>query len=144
DLITEVANPDLELPDHDDLLEAVRPTLSRYLKPALLARMTVVPYVPIRREALVEIARMKVNAAVRRAADAHRLEIDVADDVVAAIAERCREVESGARNVDHILRKSLLPKLSLAILEALADGVPMKRASVTVGPTGEFSCSVSN
>lgn len=144
DIITEAASPDRELPDHDELVDVVRPTLSRYLKPALLARMTMVPYVPIRREALLDIARMKVNAAVRRAADAHRLEVIVADEVVATIAERCREVESGARNVDHILRKSLLPKLSLAILEALADGVPMKRASVTLGPTGEFSCSVSN
>jgi len=144
DIITEAANPERELPGHDDLVEAVRPTLSRYLKPALLARMTVVPYVPIRREALVDIARMKVNAATRRAAQAHRLEVDVADEVVLAIADRCREVESGARNVDHILRKSLLPKLSLAILEALADGTPMKRASVTLGPTGEFSCSVAN
>ena len=144
DIITEAANPDRELPGHDDLVELVRPTLSRYLKPALLARMTVVPYVPIRREALVDIARMKVSAAVRRAAEAHRLQVDVADEVVLAIAERCREVESGARNVDHILRKSLLPKLSMAILEALADGTPMKRASVTLGPTGEFSCSLSN
>jgi type VI secretion system protein VasG len=144
DLLTEAASPDRELPDHDELVELVRPTLSKYLKPALLARMTVVPYVPIRREALLDIARMKVNAATRRAAEAHRLEVDVAEDVVSAIAERCREVESGARNVDHILRKSLLPKLSLAILEALADAIPMKRASVTLGPTGEFSCTVSN
>ena len=144
DLLTEAASPERALPDHDELVELVRPTLSRYLKPALLARMTVVPYVPIRREALLDIARMKVNAATRRAAEAHRLEVTVADEVVEAIAERCREVESGARNVDHILRKSLLPKLSLAILEALADATPMKRASVTLGPTGEFSCTVSN
>jgi len=143
DLITEAAAPDRPLPGHDELVEIVKPVLSSYLKPALLARMTVVPYVPIRREALSEIARMKLNAALERAATAHNLEIDLADDVVEAIADRCREVESGARNVDHILRRSLLPKLSVAILEALAEGRKLKTVHLRLNESKEILVTVT-
>jgi type VI secretion system protein VasG len=143
DLITEVASPALELPNHDTLVELVRPTLSSYLKPALLARMTVVPYVPIRREALLDITRMKVQAAVARAAATHKIRVQVDDPVFDAIAERCREVESGARNIDHILKKSLLPKVSLAILEALVDEVPMGTLSIGLTDHGDFQCVMS-
>src|SRR6478609_1187521 len=143
DQITEAAAPDRPLPGHDELVEIVKPVLSSYLKPALLARMTVVPYVPIRREALSEIARMKINAALERAATAHNLEIDLADDVVEAIADRCREVESGARNVDHILRRSLLPKLSVAILEALAEGRKLKTVHLRLNESKEILVTVT-
>ena len=143
DLITEAAAPDRPLPGHDELVEVVKPTLSNYLKPALLARMTVVPYVPIRREALSDIARMKLNAALARAASAHNLKIDLEDAVVEAVAERCREVESGARNVDHILRRTLLPKMSVAILEALAEGRSLKALRVHLNATQEIIVTVT-
>lgn len=143
DLITEAAHPERPLPTHDDLSELIRPTLSQYLKPALLARMTVVPYVPIRPEALKEITRMKVNAALKRAADAHKFAVSLSDEVLEAIAERCREVESGARNIDHIMKKTLLPKVSRTILEAMAEERTMKQLEVTLSDSGEFLCHVS-
>jgi type VI secretion system protein VasG len=143
DLLTEGASPDRALPAHDDLVDLVKPTLSNYLKPALLARMTVVPYVPIRRDALKEIAKLKLEAALDRAASSHNLRIELADNVVEAVADRCREVESGARNVDHILRRTLLPRLSLSILDALAEEKPMGTLSVFLDENHEISCNVS-
>jgi type VI secretion system protein VasG len=143
DLITQAANPARPLPDHDALVEIVRPTLSNYLKPALLARMTVVPYVPIRPEALLSITQMKVRAAVARAAQAHKIQVTMNERVFETIAERCHEVESGARNIDHILRKTLLPKVSSAILGALADEQPMHSLSVDLDEKGDFTCVVS-
>lgn len=140
DLLTEAADPGRDLPDHDSLVDLVKPTLSNYLKPALLARMTVVPYVPIRRDALREIARLKLDAALKRAALAHKLEVDLHDDVVEAVTDRCREVESGARNVDHILRRSLLPRLSVTLLEALADGRSLSRLTVDLDDDREIRC----
>jgi type VI secretion system protein VasG len=142
DLLTQAASPDKELPSHEELVDLVKPTLSNHLKPALLARMTVVPYVPIRREALTEIARMKLQAAVSRAADAHHLSVELDEDVVQAVADRCREVESGARNVDHILRRTLLPKLSMAILGALADGRKISDVRVSLNDENEIECIV--
>jgi type VI secretion system protein VasG len=38
------------------------------------------------------------------------------------IAARCTEVETGARNVDHIIRGSLMPQLSEEVLGRIGEG----------------------
>ena len=140
DLITSAAPPDQPAPDLEELTETVKPTLNDYFKPALLARMTTVPYVPIRQEALKDIVKMKVDAVVKRAADSHRIQLSIEDRVIETIADRCREVESGARNIDHILRGSVLPKISSLILRALADDEPLRRLWLRVGDDGDIVC----
>ncbi len=141
DLITDAAAPDKPAPDYADLIDLVKPTLSAYLKPALLARMTVVPYLPIRPEALGEIVRMKLRAVADRAFQAHRIELVAKDEVVDAIVARCTEVESGARNVDHILRGSILPLLSSEILKALAEEAAIQRLCLQLDPSGNITCA---
>jgi type VI secretion system protein VasG len=42
------------------------------------------------------------------------------EEVAQAIAARCTEVDSGARNVDHILSNAVLPELSRLVLEHLS------------------------
>lgn len=139
DLLTEAAPPDQPVPDLETLSELVKPTLSAHFKPALLARMTVVPYVPIRAEALKEIVRMKTSAIVSRAKASHNVELRVADAVIEAIADRCREVESGARNVDHILRNTVMPKVSNQILQALSEGRDLDSLELVV-VDGDIQC----
>lgn len=119
DLITRAAPPGSTLESLDSLVELVKPSLSAHFKPALLARMSVVPYVPIGPEALEIIVRMKLEGVVARAMRAHDIRVHLDAAIAPAIADRCREVESGARNVEHVLRQSVLPVLSRAILESL-------------------------
>ena len=140
DLLTRAADPAAPVPSHEDLVALVKPTLSDYFKPALLARMTVVPYVPIRPEALDGIVRTKLGAVAARALESHKVELSFEDSVVGAIAERCREVESGARNVDHILRGSILPLVSQRILGTLAEGGALRALRLRVGAGGDFEC----
>ena len=54
------------------------------------------------------------------------------------IAARCTEVESGARNIDFILRKSLTPRLSDLLLAAVADQRPLSALHVAVDAQGEW------
>jgi type VI secretion system protein VasG len=61
--------------------------------------------------------------------------------VAAVIAARCTEVETGARNIDAILRKSLTPRLSDVLLGAVADERPLAELHVTVDNTGEWLIS---
>ncbi len=140
DLLTRAADPGSPVPPHDELVALVKPTLSEYFKPALLARMTVVPYVPIRPEALDGIVRTKLGAVATRVMESHKVTLSFDDAVVAAIAARCREVESGARNVDHILRGSILPLVSQHILGALAEGGPARSLRLGVDARGDFEC----
>jgi type VI secretion system protein VasG len=141
DLLTRAADPASPVPAHEDLVALVKPALSDYFKPALLARMTVVPYVPIRPEALDGIVRMKIGAVAARALESHKVVLTFDDAVIAAIAERCREVESGARNVDHILRGSILPLVSQHVLGALAAGSAARALKLSVGADGNFQCT---
>ena len=139
DLITNAADPTGDAPPSlDDMVTLIRPTLSAHFKPALLARMTIVPYYPIRQDALNGIVKMKLKGVAARAKDSHGIELQVDDAVVDAIAARCREVESGARNADHIIRGSVLPLLSAEILKRLADQSPLDKLHLSLDAQGNM------
>jgi type VI secretion system protein VasG len=138
DLLTSAAPPGGEIPSLEDLTSLVKPTLTAHFKPALLARMTVVPYIPIGPEALAGIARMKLNGVARRAMESHGIKLGIDDSVVEAVAARCREVESGARNVDHILRGTVLPLLSTEILQRMAAEKPLEGMRLTMDSKGDI------
>ena len=55
------------------------------------------------------------------------------------IADRCTEVETGARNVDHILTRTLLPEMSAAFLARMAEGQAIGQVHVSVDEQGGFS-----
>jgi type VI secretion system protein VasG len=141
DLITAAAAPGKPPPPLEEVVAIAKPTLSAHFKPALLARMTVVPYYPIGADALVQIVSMKMGAMQRRAKEAHGVDLTVSAEVKDAIAARCREVESGARNVDHILRGTIMPLVSSEILRRMAAGQPLDKIDLTLGADGEVVCS---
>jgi type VI secretion system protein VasG len=128
-------------PPIEDVIALVKPTLSAHFKPALLARMTVVPFYPIGTEALLEIVGMKLGAVCTRAREAHGIDLAVDPEVYEAIADRCREVESGARNIDHILRGTVLPLVSSEILRRIAAGDPLSVLRLSLAPDGDIVCT---
>jgi type VI secretion system protein VasG len=125
-------------PDPEELTSAIRPVLNKHFKPALVARMTIVPFYPISVEAMKEIVRLKVNQIGQRLAASHRMGFDVDPAVIDQIAQRCTEVETGARNIDHILSGSLLPKISTEILTRMSGGGLPKRLGLGLDESGEF------
>jgi type VI secretion system protein VasG len=114
-----------ETPDVEEVVEWIRPVLSRHFKPALLARMTVVPYWPLPTATLREITRLKVRKVADRVRMHHAVEISIDESVIETITGRCTTVETGARNIDHIIRGSLLPVLADWVLGAVGgDPLP--------------------
>jgi type VI secretion system protein VasG len=106
----------------EQIAEAIRPALSRHFKPALLARMTIVPFLPLPKHILRQIAELKVGKLIARLRESHGVEAVVDPSALDLLAQRCTESETGARNVDHILRSSLMPVLSKRLLRQLAEG----------------------
>src|SRR5690348_9065608 len=100
------------MPSQEGLVKALKPELDKIFKPAFLGRMVIIPYFPIKDEALKSIVKLKLGKIVRRLRDTHRIEMTYEDKLVDAVAGRCTEVESGARNIDNILTNSLLPEVS--------------------------------
>ncbi len=129
----------LETPTHDEVLAAVRPILSKALQPAWLARCTVVPYYSLQGEALREIAKLKLGKVAKRLRTSHKLEVTFDDAVVDQIAERCTEVETGARNIDAILQGTLMPAISRELLTRMTEGELPPRLSIGLGEGGAYS-----
>ena len=130
-------------PEAPALARALKPELDKTFKPAFLGRMVVVPYYPVRDEALRRIVRLKLRRVERRLFETHRVELLTDDALVDAVAARCTEVESGARNVDHILSNTLLPEVSRMLLESLAAGETPAAVRVSVDATGELVYAVT-
>ncbi|MEK6368801.1 MAG: type VI secretion system ATPase TssH [Burkholderia gladioli] len=134
--------PEEELPDPDALAETLRPALYKAFKPAFLGRMKVVPYYPISDEVLIEIIELKLDRIRRRIEANHKAAFEWDESLVEAVLARCTEVDSGARNVDHILNGTLLPEIAGHVLERLADGTALKRIAVRASEAGEFEYTV--
>jgi type VI secretion system protein VasG len=124
------ANPD-NGPTEDALLKAIKPELNKIFKPAFLGRLVIVPYYPIRDEALKQIIVLKLEKIQKRLAENHRIKLTWDVTLLDEIAGRCTEVESGARNVDHILTNTLLPDLSRQLLSGIAEGT--KPSEIHIG-----------
>ncbi len=127
-----------ELPDPDDLAEALRPVLFKHFKPAFLGRLKVVPYYPISDDVLVQIIELKLGRIRDRVAANHNADFVWDDKLVEAVLARCTEVDSGARNVDHILSGTLLPEMAETVLGRMAEEGEISRIKVSAGKNGEF------
>lgn len=136
------ADPDTA-PEPAGLAEALRPDLLKAFPAALLGRLIVVPYYPIKDEVLKKIIRLQLGRVVKRLRENHKAQFTYSDELVDAVAKRCTEVESGARNVDHILTRSLLPEMSQAFLTKMAAGEAISKVHVTVDDAGAFVYDIS-
>jgi type VI secretion system protein VasG len=137
-LMTLTADPET-MPDSEGLVKALKPELDKIFKPAFLGRMVIIPYFPVRDEVLKTIIQLKVRKIRRRLVDTHRLDLLMDQPVIDAIADRCTEVESGARNIDNILTNSVLPAVSRVLLRSLVDGDRPGAIRVAIGEGGEFT-----
>ncbi|MFM0206729.1 type VI secretion system ATPase TssH [Paraburkholderia sediminicola] len=131
-----------ELPDADELAETLRPQLYKAFKPAFLGRMKVVPYYPISDDVLAEIIDLKLERIRRRIESNHKAVFEWDESLVDAVLARCTEVDSGARNVDHILNGTLLPEVAQQVLERMANGAAIQRIAVRASEAGEFEYTV--
>jgi type VI secretion system protein VasG len=137
DIITEMTGGD-EPPPLETLSAAIRPVLSQHFKPALLARMTVVPFYLLRPEAMKLIVRLKLEKLGRRLMENNKMKLDYSPDVVEQIALRCSEVETGARNIDYIVKGTIMPQMSQQILLSMAEGGMPSGVHLGMAKDGSF------
>jgi type VI secretion system protein VasG len=139
DQMMELCSDPAALPDATELVDELKPALNKIFKPAFLGRMVIIPYYPIRDEALKRIIGLKLGKIKRRLKENHKLDLIYDDMLVDAVADRCTEVESGARNVDNILTNTLLPEMSRRLLESMVEGQKINKIRVGVAEGGSFS-----
>ncbi|KPF91347.1 AAA family ATPase [Novosphingobium sp. AAP83] len=136
DLITSMSEDEEMKPDPDALATALRPELLKVFPPALLGRLIVQPYYPLSPAMLQGIVRIQLNRIVKRIAESHGITFNYSQDVVDLIVSRCNEVASGGRLIDAILTNTMLPDLSIELLNRQMSGEEVKVIDVTVEGDG--------
>jgi type VI secretion system protein VasG len=126
------------------VIDAIRPVLSKHFKPALLARMNIVPFFPLSEASMREIVELKLGQLKDRILGTHKLRLEVSPKVVDQITKRCTEVETGARNIDHIMSRTLLPLLSKAFLTLMSQGPLPESMLLDVAEDGEYILSAGD
>jgi type VI secretion system protein VasG len=102
-----------------------------------------VPYFPIADDVLEKIIRLKLDRIGARVGENHKAAFEYDGKLVDAVLARCTEVDSGARNVDHILNGTLLPQVAEQVLGRMSSGEPVSRVKVSTAKNGDFRCMVS-
>ncbi len=129
------------MPSVTGIMKAIKPELDKIFKPAFLGRMVIIPYYPVRDENLKKIVALKLGKIKKRIFDNHRIQLHYDDTVIQEVANRCTEVESGARNVDNILTNTLMPDISRYLLSSMAEGRKLIGVTVSIGQGGTFEYS---
>ncbi len=125
-------------PGPEKLVEAIRPELLKKFEPAFLGRTILVPYYPISDKVMKQIVVLELEKIRRRLAENRQVEFSYDDALVEQIAGRCTEVETGARNVDHILTRTLLPEISQEFLTRMAVNTKINKIHITTKADGDF------
>jgi len=133
-----------EAPSLDSLRQLIHEPLVQHFQPALLGRMNVVPFLSLDREAMGAIARLKLGKVDRRLQEAHGIRFIFSDEVVEQIADRCTTIDAGARNIDAIIDRTVLPEASRALLTRLAEENLPESLHLGIDDTGDFTYTFVN
>lgn len=126
-------------PDPETLLDNFRPQLLNYFKPAFLGRTTLIPYYPLRDDDLMQICKINMNRISQRVQEHYNAEFSYHEDVMLHVVARSQEVDTGARNIENILNRTLLPELATECLSRLSDDQQINQIHVSVSDNGNFS-----
>jgi len=135
DVITEACQGGRR-PPREELIERLRPALLKQFSPAFLGRMVLVPYYHLGDAQITAIVNLKLKRLAERFARNHHAQLTWDERFAQVIAERCKEVDSGARNVDHILTQYVLPELAREVLERISMAQPFSEVQLDFAPDG--------
>ncbi|MGP7974318.1 type VI secretion system ATPase TssH [Proteus mirabilis] len=126
----------------DELEDALYPELTTFFKPALLARMEVIPYLPLPAEVLRQIVDGKLARLINLLKQRFNAEINVEESVATEILRRASRAENGARILESIIDGALLPPLSLLLLQYSARNEAISHIRLTT-ENDEFIAEVN-
>jgi type VI secretion system protein VasG len=119
--------PDLS---HASLAAALMPALTRQLKPALMGRMTLVPFRPLLPAHRERIARAELTQAAERVFAMHQVPLTWDEQLPVEIAHRCSG-STGVRAIHQLIRQSVIAPLSAKLLDCTASSTRLSQAHLT-------------
>lgn len=132
ELISKLCSDPETAPNATELTSVVRDDLGKYFKDAFLGRVTIVPYLPLSDTIMQDITKIQLNKINDRLWNTHKTKFDYDKSVVEYISSLCNDITVGARNIENVLTRTLLPEISNIILEALASDRQISRIHTSV------------
>ncbi|MGK9174202.1 type VI secretion system ATPase TssH [Yokenella regensburgei] len=125
----------------EEMHDALYPVLTDFFKPALLARMEVVPYLPLSRATLSTIIADKLAHLDNVLRSRFNTDVVIAPEVTDEIMQRVTRAENGARMLESVIDGEMLPPLSLLLLQKMAANAVITKISLGV-TKGAFTADI--
>lgn len=129
--------------DPETMLEVLYPVLADFFKPALLARMEVVPYMPLSKETLATIITGKLTRLESVLRSRFGADVIIEQEVTDEIMKRVTRAENGARMLESVIDGDMLPPLSLLLLQKMAAGTGIAHIQLSAAD-GAFTADVED
>lgn len=130
--ISDLYVDELTAPEPEALKDVIWNDLLAIFKPAFLGRTVVLPYRPLGEEQLRTITRMQLERVCKRVQRQHGIALEYSDDVVERIADSGHQASTGARNIQQVIQREVLTRLSDVLLNAIANDKPLKELRITL------------
>jgi type VI secretion system protein VasG len=127
------------MPDEAGLTDALRPELMKTFKPAFLGRTTIVPYFPLTDETLRKIVELQLGRIGARIAENYGATFEYTPELVDHIVSGSLVAESGARAIENLLSRGVLPEISERFLERMAAGETIREVGLSLDNNGVIS-----
>ncbi|MEM9060509.1 MAG: type VI secretion system ATPase TssH [Pseudomonadota bacterium] len=141
DLIMELTKDPELAPEPEKLAEALKEEQLKIFPAALLGRLVTIPYYPLSDDMMGKIVKLQLGRIVKRMKSEHNAAFNYTDEVIAEIVRRCNDPASGGRMIDNIITNTMLPAISLEVLNRSLTGEEISEANVTVAD-GDFAYEV--
>ena len=125
-------------PKREALQQAMRPILSPHFEADWLRQVVIVPYQPLNESALREIIDLKLTTLQQRCWKSHHAQLTYDERLVNTLVKRSTFVESGGHQIDTLLKETVLPALSRALLERIANGEAFPRVQLSSDEAGHL------
>ncbi|WP_425641700.1 type VI secretion system ATPase TssH [Marinomonas gallaica] len=132
------ADPDTA-PAPEKLEGLIKDEMLNYFKPAFLGRTRLVPFLPLTDDVMSNIIRLQLNRVGQRLAEQYKAQFEFSDAVIDTIVSRCKEVDTGARNAIHIINRTLLPEISMHVLESMGEEQSIIGVTIDMDDNSQFT-----
>ena len=142
--ICDVCDANDERLPNEALVEEIRPALQQYFKPAFLGRATVVPYYPLNNEELGKICDIAMNRIRKKLIEQYKASFNYDDSFVQYVVNKNTDPTTGARGIEQIINRSLMPRLAEQCITLLSEGKEINKVTVTCSDTDDFEVIIES
>ncbi len=136
ELLTALAADPDTMPEGEALEAMLMPELTKHFKPAFLGRTVILPFMPLGPEQLSRIVDIQIEKIAERVRSAYGTELTLSDAARDALVGRSGSSEIGARAIEIMIGRDLLPPMSTFFLDKVISGDRVKHITVDFDETG--------